>query len=344
MPGIQIINNTNDIHLAATWRNSPKFTSKNRIVDEQGLTWSVGSDKRRYMIVSKNEREFSCLERVGRVGLGILAVLASFGCALLSKYVCQLFTAEKEKVRFAIPYNQPIGEQEPTLYAYDTEYDLDFAVKTVEKLSQELPARKMKLCLFIGRTPGEPFPGLGQDKPEDEIWVSLDREKVSLEKNDDAFLPGKQLHLQINMNDTKTLQRIHKLFDKVLVDQSTIKFCDVEKNPWYVLGRLLRPTEDAQLIAECRISSTYLLDEIQPLMAPEDRGVYRHQLAYQKSYPQARDQWEDNCINARLDTLNRDNCFSSIKLQSSSPFPYAYRPESPRHHFIFKGPQPKLWH
>lgn len=129
---------------------------------------------------------------------------------------------------------------------YNQPYSLDFAISEVQRLSTTLPQQGKKLCLFIGRTPGEPFPGFGQERPEDEVWVSLD---AALAYYSHEFVPGKQLHLQMDFNNPETMQRIHRLFGTVLVDFSTLKFFDTD-NPWAYLKNLLTNQATSQLITE----------------------------------------------------------------------------------------------
>lgn len=92
----KIVNNESEINLSRPWMDSRKFKSKDKIINLAG---------RQYKLIAKKERLFSRAERIGRGFLGTLAVCCSLGCALFSKNIRNLFSKEKEVLRFGIIYN-----------------------------------------------------------------------------------------------------------------------------------------------------------------------------------------------------------------------------------------------
>ena len=64
------------------WKNSAKFNSKNRIVDEEGKTPRIGFTGQRYQIISKVEWDFSYLERTKRRFSRVLEAVRSLGFSL----------------------------------------------------------------------------------------------------------------------------------------------------------------------------------------------------------------------------------------------------------------------
>ena len=109
MPSFKPVKSTDDIKLSDQYREVAKFNSKDRPVTHKGHT---------YQILSKHERNFTTFERSGRVALGVLAIIGTFGFWLLNKkfrkFVGKLFTKEQKTVRFAVPLNtqSPIKKME----------------------------------------------------------------------------------------------------------------------------------------------------------------------------------------------------------------------------------------
>ena len=83
------------------WKDSIKFNSDHRIVNKEGKTPRLGFTGQRYQIICKIERDFSYLERTKRGFLGALKIACSLGFSLFSKSARELFTKQKEKLRFA---------------------------------------------------------------------------------------------------------------------------------------------------------------------------------------------------------------------------------------------------
>lgn len=101
MPAIKIINNRDEIQLSKDWIRVSSFKSKDRITDQQGKKVDSDYAGHRYKIIEKYEKKISCFARIGRGFLGVLAVAASLGLALLAKPVRNCFAPPKKKIRFA---------------------------------------------------------------------------------------------------------------------------------------------------------------------------------------------------------------------------------------------------
>lgn len=86
-----------------SWSKASKFDSKDSIVDENGKIATDDYNGNRYRLISKMERQFTSLERIGRGLLGVVAVICTLSLGLfLSKSIKDLFTKHKEVIRFGL--------------------------------------------------------------------------------------------------------------------------------------------------------------------------------------------------------------------------------------------------
>lgn len=96
MAPFKVVNNIYDVQISDKWQPSVKFSSKGEVRTYKG---------REYRLISKKEREFSSMERVGRAVLGALAVVGTLGLGYLSKdfkkSINKLFYNEKKTVQYA---------------------------------------------------------------------------------------------------------------------------------------------------------------------------------------------------------------------------------------------------
>jgi hypothetical protein len=102
MPNFKIVNNSGEITLSNKWISSTKFNSKDRLVDAKGKVVSSDYKGRQYRIIEKRECTFSTPQRIGRGFLGALTVVCTLFLALFSRSIRNLFTNQKENVRFGI--------------------------------------------------------------------------------------------------------------------------------------------------------------------------------------------------------------------------------------------------
>ena len=102
MSNFKPIYNIEDIKLSNNWVESSSFKNKDSIVNENGKPISSEYQGRQYQLISKKERPFSSIERVGRVILGLLAVIFSLAVALCSKSIRGLFTQKKSTIKFGL--------------------------------------------------------------------------------------------------------------------------------------------------------------------------------------------------------------------------------------------------
>jgi hypothetical protein len=108
-----IIDNVSNIKLSSNWIDSAKFNSKGRTVGENGKPITASYKAKQYRLVSKKERDFTALERIGRGFLGVVAAVCTLGIAILFKSVRKLFTEKKAKIRFAVVVPQSSSSQKP---------------------------------------------------------------------------------------------------------------------------------------------------------------------------------------------------------------------------------------
>jgi hypothetical protein len=121
---------------------------------------------------------------------------------------------------------------------YNQTYQLEDTIEKIKKLSAT-----HKLCLFVGRNPSEALPS----PKANEVWVSLD----VLDAIANTRVSPDRLHLKINMNDQAKMNLISKLFDKVVLDRSVLKFVpSTNESRWITLGKLLKDQPESELIAE----------------------------------------------------------------------------------------------
>jgi hypothetical protein len=100
----------------------------------------------------------------------------------------------------------------------------------------EAQKKGLKLALFVGREAEQSIP--------DEtgwVWCSLNSAKLQRPLGKD------RLHLPIDFNTTD-IQKIHGLFNKVVVDYSTLKFFDGA--PWLALKKTLAQKPESELVTE----------------------------------------------------------------------------------------------
>lgn len=108
-------------------------------------------------------------------------------------------------------------------------------IKGLKKLAASLEGTDKKLCLFMARTASEDLP-----KADNEVWVSLDSRPETK--------PCGRIHLPMSFKNQKMMAKIAQIFDKVVLDWSSLKFFD--EDPWRAMAKLLKPHPDATLITE----------------------------------------------------------------------------------------------
>ena len=110
MPSFKI---KDTVTLGPDWVDSTKFNSKDRIVDSNGSKIKAEYSGRRYQLVEKKERQFTRMERFGRICRGIFVLFYSGGTAWGRKSTRNLFTKKKAVIRFGIPQDGPLNSPLP---------------------------------------------------------------------------------------------------------------------------------------------------------------------------------------------------------------------------------------
>lgn len=95
--------------------------------------------------------------------------------------------------------------------------------ETINKI-KHIQAQGMSICLFIGRTPYERLPPDYNEAKESEFWLSGDIFLIPCEKHEVLKeVPTIDNHLWFDFNQQEGLDLIKGLFDKIVIDQSTVK-------------------------------------------------------------------------------------------------------------------------
>jgi hypothetical protein len=193
-------------------------------------------------------------------------------------------------------------------------------------------AKEKKLCLFVGRAANEPIP----ESTEAEEWVSLDILKISpAEKNPKSL---NRLHLVMDCNDPESLGKIQGLFDRVVVDGSTLKL--IQGNPWETMGKLLKASPESELITECCKGSgpCYTDDDEEPtntdgaLLIPMKALATGTLQEVNRRYTKAS---QDRAVK------HLQELFDEVILEKDKPYPYPNR-WNVRNFFVLKGPKRAL--
>lgn len=121
--------------------------------------------------------------------------------------------------------------------------------KEIEKI-KTLSSQNLKPCLFVGRTSEESLPAPAPG----EVWVSLDyaydRRGALCNDNFTSNTPrlADRIHLVIDFNDKREINRIRDMFDKVVVDVGVLHWIEGDAPyRWILLATLLKNNLEAQL-------------------------------------------------------------------------------------------------
>lgn len=109
---------------------------------------------------------------------------------------------------------------------------LDNGIQSIIKAHQ----MGKKIGLVIGREKEQPLP-----KEDGWVWVSgnvIGQTTVTKDR----------IHLEMDFNHRDSCHKLQALFDKVVIDASTIKF--IQNHPWERMKKMLRPCSTSQLITE----------------------------------------------------------------------------------------------
>lgn len=180
-------------------------------------------------------------------------------------------------------------------------------------------AKGMKIGLVIGREVGQPVP-----QKEGWLWVSgnLDGAPAILES---------RVHLQMDFNKDETCEKLHGLFDRVVVDTETLKFMF---KPWSRFKSLLKIEPTSQLITE-RLHAITLDPKASEFRVDPEAGIsYFTQEMMDREYEEADefyDEWESTCSDEQWEALT--DKFWSQQTPSSREF---YEAQEEEFHTDFK--------
>lgn len=160
-------------------------------------------------------------------------------------------------------------DPDPNAKPFDeSAYSLNDVINKIKTASTQ----GLKTALFVGRDDTMVLP-----KESGWYWISLD---ITMQH---AF-SDKRPHLRMNMN---YMFEIARLFNKVVVDSSVIKF--FEDSPWDALHNLLKKSKDSELVVETSGGTTSLDTTSQNAIYPPGMPTYSYPLsALTKFYAEER--------------------------------------------------------
>ncbi len=113
-------------------------------------------------------------------------------------------------------------------------YSFEEVVQKVKNLS----TGNLKVCLFVGRVGDEPLPN-----EEGEVWISTDINFASK-----PYSLDQRIHIWCDFQDEARISKFYRLFDKVVIDQSTCK--GLGENFIFTSAALLKPSPESIFICE----------------------------------------------------------------------------------------------
>ena len=175
-PSFKIVKDLQGVPSSPEWRDSATPTDKFKIYKNH-----------KYTIISAKERDYSSLERIGRIALGVIAVAGTLGFGLINKdyreFVAKLFTKETKTVHFGVISNQ-------TTESFITYLEGKTLTTVAEKQKQ-----------FSFDYPG--LQGKGKDGKPDDPRIKIDNKTIAL-----PDIPGMEGRSIVN----------HDLYPTTLVD------------------------------------------------------------------------------------------------------------------------------
>lgn len=119
----EIVNNKNDIPLSSEWIPAKNFNSCYQLRNAEGQRIGFDYKKKRYLMIAKQQKEFSNLVRIERITLGIMA---SIGVTLfcltplifesIRQTIYKLFTKSAQTKRFAVLVPNTLTPNQAKIY------------------------------------------------------------------------------------------------------------------------------------------------------------------------------------------------------------------------------------
>lgn len=148
-------------------------------------------------------------------------------------------------------------QQSNCLPRTDTPLTPERLVDTIDKIKQ-LREQGQNIALIIGRQTKEPLPPAQKGW----TWVSLDLFGPESEND--------RLHLRMDVNNSKEMGKIQALFNRVVVDPSTVKVFD---SIWTTLKSLMVKAPESELIVEAFSGIAKDADGNQPAVYPRQATI-----------------------------------------------------------------------
>lgn len=163
----------------------------------------------------------------------------------------------------------------------------EYNPETIVKSIREMRLLDKKICLFMCKRENEELP-----KEEGCLWVSGDIE-VS------GIISATRLHIWANFNVEQQLEKFYGLFDKIVIDQSSVKFLGNNFASRFI--KLLHPSPDAEFIFENTFNTSYI--NIEEPCTTEDSVTFPLNFLnkdrviqdewFEKMYPQESSQYKE---------------------------------------------------
>lgn len=209
-----------------------------------------------------------------------------------------------------------------------------YSLETVLTILQEQRDQGKKIVLYAGRRDDQNIP----EEPGF-FWCSLDDQMIN------SGLDPARPHLKVNFNEPEEMLPLKRLFEKVVVDYSVLKFC--QHSPWVTFMKLLVINEDSEIIME-----GHKRGNISRFACNKDaeynymRGEFT---VYQKEFGFEADKAMQLKLNDHHHSFLHhlkpkfEKLFSSVELMVDKPYPYQAEGDIQHAHtsyWRFKGP---LW-
>ena len=198
--------------IAENYLNCGQKAYRANILDHKGLCVVSVANRASHLSIALKILSYIILFPLALIALAVKAGYRK------SYTINKIFTFSQEMVQ---PRRKP-ADAHP--------YSLDRVIDRVKAAK----ATGLKVALFIGRNTDETMP-----REDGWTWFSLDR------ACNENFCD--EHHLQMNVNDEDRIRKISQLFNKVVVDNSVLKFI---LTPWKALHSLLVPDRESMLITE----------------------------------------------------------------------------------------------
>ncbi len=239
-------------------------------------------------------------------------------------------------------WSGPLNRSEQARMAKES-YKLGEIIAKIKTLQSE----GKTICLFLGRTPLEHLPSDRNEAKGNDVWISAD---ISLNPFLDTLYPPQlidssdltqRLYLWLNFNEQEDLILIQGLFDKIVIDQSTVK--EFRKHDFAKRFSILLHTPESELIFEdpswyiCSLNEkaffskdNYVVNFSQPVIS------FLNSTKEGKNMQQRMEEFSTGITKVHLETI-----FHIVEEHKDEKYPYITgynNKEGKDHYFVVRHP------